>query len=511
MYNPITGQQQLWEWNAASRTWGVFAQDTWTARRNLTVTLGFRYDDQGNPWSRAESTVFGNFYLGEGATFEEQVANGSARPTDKALKRSPKVFNPRAGFAWDVAGNGKWVVRGGAGIYSNWLTQANVQEEFRGNPPGLILPTFFAGTATPPIFVQGTSDEPPFGFQFPPLAGSPLCPTAPCLDEKGGIRGAQFAIGGINPELKSPTAYIWTTAVERQLATGLAGSVIYSGSHSTNEVGNGNQAGVVSYGVDINAQPGDLLNKPPGSPPTRLNTSFGQINYADNDRVANYNGITFDLRGRAKGLFFDASYTRSSAKDDRGLYPTAINPHQFYGPAPWDVPHRVSLTANYLFPDGQTLKALTSGWGVSTITIYQSGYPMTVFTNAPFTAGGDYNADGDNYDFPDVTDYSMEHSTDAYLTSGVFHPGQFTAPAPGTNGNEQTGQFRQPDFTQTDINVYKNTRIFKDVDVQLRLEFYNIFNRKNLYLESNLSAGGFGKAVSQQLPRWWQFGVRLTF
>ncbi len=68
-----------------------------------------------------------------------------------------------------------------------------------------------------------------------------------------------------------------------------------------------------------------------------------------------------------------------------GLYPTAVNPHQFYGPSPWDVPHRVSLTANYLLPEGQTLKALTSGWGVSTITIYQSGYPMTVFTSAPFT------------------------------------------------------------------------------------------------------------------------------
>jgi outer membrane receptor protein involved in Fe transport len=105
----------------------------------------------------------------------------------------------------------------------------------------------------------------------------------------------------------------------------------------------------------------------------------------------------------------------------------------------------------------------------------------------------------------------MEHSTDAYLTSGVFHSGQFTAPTPGTNGNEKTGQFRQPDFAETDLNIYKNTQIFKDVNVQLRLEFYNIFNRKNLYLQSDLSAGGFGKAISQQLPRWWQFGVRLTF
>ena len=49
MYDPMTGQQKLWEWNAASRTWGIFAQDTWSARRNLTVTLGFRYRQSGKP------------------------------------------------------------------------------------------------------------------------------------------------------------------------------------------------------------------------------------------------------------------------------------------------------------------------------------------------------------------------------------------------------------------------------------------------------------------------------
>ena len=515
MYDPITGQQKLWEWDAASRTWGAFIQDTWKARRNLTVTLGLRFDDQGNPWSRADTTVFGNFYLGEGSTFEERVANGRTEPTEKALRRSPKVWNPRAGFAWDVTGEGRWVVRGGAGIYSNWLTAANVQEEFRGNPPGLITPTFFEGTSTPPIFVQGTTDTPPFGFQFPPLAGSPLCPTAPCLDEKGGIRGAQFSIGGINPELKSPTAYIVSAAVERQLGRSLSGSIIYSGSHSENLVGNGNQAGVVSYGVNINAQPGDLLDKPLGSPPTRLNSSFGPILYADNDRVGNYNGVTFDLRGRARGMFFDVSYTRSSSKDDADNYPTAINPHQFYGPSPWDAPHRLSLTANYTFPEyttgGAVMNQLASGWGVSAIGIYQSGYPLTVITDAPFTAGGDYNADGDNYDFPDVTNYDMRRSQEDYLTNGVFTPGQFTAPVPGTTGNQKPGQFRQPNFAQTDLAFYKRTRFVERLNLELRLEFYNLFNNKNLYLSNNLASPGFGKAISQQLPRWWQVGAKLSF
>jgi outer membrane receptor protein involved in Fe transport len=67
MYSPITGQPVLWSWNAASKTWGLFAEDTWKARRDLTLTLGLRWDDEGNPYSRSATTVFGNFYLGPGA------------------------------------------------------------------------------------------------------------------------------------------------------------------------------------------------------------------------------------------------------------------------------------------------------------------------------------------------------------------------------------------------------------------------------------------------------------
>jgi hypothetical protein len=279
-------------------------------------------------------------------------------------------------------------------------------------------------------------------------------------------------------------------------------------------VGNGNQAGLVSYGVDINARPGDLLTKPPGSAPTRLNPSFGAISYADNDRVANYNGVTFDLRGRAKGTFFDVSYTRSSSKDDSGNYPTAINPHQFYGPSPWDVPNRLSATMTYEIPglhEGRgAVGVLTAGWGVSVVDIQQSGYPMTVITTAPFTAGGDYNADGDNLDYPNVVSYDMNRSHSAYL-NGVFSPGQFTAPTPGTNGNEKPQQFRQPGFSQVDLAAFKNTRLNGRLNFQIRFEFFNLFNYDNLYLGNDLSSGGFGKAVSQQLPRWWQIGAKLTF
>jgi len=530
MYSPITGQQTLWSWDAASKTWGIFAEDTWKARRNLTVTFGFRFDDQGNPYSKSPSTVFGNFYLGTGSTFEQQVANGVAKPTHNALLGTPKAYTPRIGAAWDINGRGNWLVRGGFGMFSNWLTPANIQEEFRGNPPGLILPTFSATNApgNQPVFVQGTSSKPPFGFVFPGLAGTSLCPVAPCLDAAGGILGANLSIGGINPYIVSPTAYIWSGTLEHRLGSRFVASALYSGSHTSNLVGNGNAGGEVQYGVDINQLPGALIGLPLGSTPARLNDSFGQIAYTQNNRYANYEAITVDLRARASRGFFDVSYTRSSSKDDASRYPTPENPGAFYGPSPWDAPNRISASFNYEQPGlnggAGFVGHVTSGWGISGTSIYQTGYPFTVFTSAAYNGGnyvvganaqatktGDYLANGDNFSYPDVASYTQGTSRTAY-TTGVFTASQFTVPTAGTNGNENTGQFRDPSFIQTDMTIYKNTHITERLVFQFRFEFYNLFNHVNfLTIQPDLSQGNFGVVNSQGLPRWWQLGGKLYF
>jgi len=520
MYNPITGQQQLWSWNAASKTWGLFAQDTWKARRNLTLTLGFRFDDQGNPYSRSDTTVFGNFYLGTGSTLQEQVATGVATPTNHALKHTPRAYQPRIGAAWDIDGKGDWVLRGGFGLYSNWLTPANIQEEFRGNPPGLILPTFVSANdpANRPIFVQGSGDKPPFGFTFPALAGTPLCPAVPCLDSAGGIPNAGLTIGGIDPNIVSPTTYTWAATLEHRLGSRFVAAVLYSGSHSQDLVSGGNQSGQVNYGQDINALAGGLIGLPPGSLPNRPNISFGAINYTQNDRYSNYEGVTFNLRGRFRRAFIDASYTRSVSKDDAAVYPSPDNPGQYYNYSPWDVPHRFSLTANYELPGlngGQGFVGrATGGWGISGTSIVQSGYPFTVFTDASFTGGGDFNADGDNLDFPDVSSYHQGKSKNAFLT-GIFAPGQFTPPTLGTNGNEKVNQFRGPRYVQTDTTLYKDTHITERVNFQFRFEFYNLFNHPNFQVQhfqgDDLASGNFGKVSYQTLPRWWQLGANITF
>jgi hypothetical protein len=559
MYNPVTGQPELWSWDAASKTWGLFAGDTWKVTKNLTLNLGLRWDDSGNPYSKSASTVFGNFYLGPGQTYNQQVANGFAKATHNALNHAvTDLLSPRVGFAWDVTGSGSTVLRGGFGLYNDWLTQANVQEEFRGSPPGGITPTFTAGTSTPPLFVLGTGGKPPFGFSYPALAGSPICRTLGndgCLDSQGGIVGGNFSIGAINPNLESPRADIWSLTLQRKVGSNYSASVGYSGSHGYNMVGGGNQAGIVSYGQDINAYADDLIQHN-SLAPTRLNPSFGSILYTNNDRYSNYESVFFDFKGHfARGGFIDASYTKSRSRDDASVYPTEANPSQYYGPSPWDVPNRFSLSLNYEIPGLQGGHGLvghaTRGWGVSGTSIFQSGYPAMVWTTASFqgicasptacpsignpwigyapspagsafnTISGDFNADGDTsgvaivgLDYPDVNSYHEGTSKHAFLF-GAFTPGQFSAPATfGTEGNEKASLFRSPNFAETDVNFYKNTAITEGVNFQLRFEFFNIFNRVNLTdFDNNLAdyASTFGEATEQQLPRNWQIGARFTF
>jgi hypothetical protein len=556
-YNPATGTEQLWSWDAASRTFGLFVEDTWRAKKNLTVTLGLRYDDSGNPWSKSPSTVFGNFYLGTGTTEQEQVANGYAKATHNALLHTvDDLFSPRVGFAWDVTGKGDWVVRGGAGIYNNWLTQANVQEEFRGSPPGEVAPTFFAGgtaSAQAPIFELGNSSKPPFGFTYPTFGpGTGATPQAGGgLDAQGGIVGAGFAIGAINPLLKSPKADVWSLTLERKIAKNFGASVGYNGSHSYNIVGNGNSIGNVSYGVDINAFPGDLmLNN--STTPTRLNPSFGEITYADNDRHGNYDAVIFDVRGHFSRGYLDASYTRSRSADDSLYYPDSegLNPQQYYGPSIFDAPNRFSLSFNYSLKglNGGRGAAgyLTGGWGISGTSIYQSGYPLTaenVNSYQPVCANpgpcpsaanpaigygpssGDYLGDGDNLGYPDAVSYSQSHSNSAWLTGGI-PKADFAVPVfsnSGANGNEKAMQFRGPNFIETNINFYKDTRITEKVNFQFRFEIFNFFNRANYVdftsftnnfsggIDTNFPDGNFGAATSSHEPRFWQLGGKISF
>jgi hypothetical protein len=556
-YNPLTGTHEEWSWNAASRTYGLFVQDSWKARRNLTLNYGIRWDDSGNPYSRSAPTVFGNFYLGPGTTVDQQIANGSVVQKTHALNRSiTDIFSPRGGFAWDIASNSQWVLHGGFGIFHNWPTEANEQEEFRGNPPGGIYPSFSRGGTPGPLFTLGNTNTPPFGYAYPTLPANEVG-----LNSHGGINGLEFSIGGIDPNLRSPVTYIYSGQLEHPLTRIFVASAGYSGSHAQDQLSGGGQVYSVSYGQDINSYPGDLIDNFPGNlvgsgstailTPRRLSNSFGAIQYTKNDRHSNFDAFIADVRGRfSKTGFVDFSYTRSSSKDDTQVYPTWTDPGQYYGPSIWDAPNRISATGSYEFPGfnhGQGLVGrATGGWGLSGTLIGQSGYPFTVANNTRFipecgtppgpcvagvvgqtltgNSGGNYNADGDNSSdngdndailnsFPNVSSYSIPHSRQDFL-KGVFrnNPTQVSAPLLGSEGNEKYDGFRGPGFFETNASLLKDTTIRESVKLQLRFEFFNVFNHADLSnMDVNNFDANFGKATSQYNPRWIQLGANFKF
>ncbi|HTR66304.1 MAG TPA: carboxypeptidase regulatory-like domain-containing protein [Terriglobales bacterium] len=507
-YDVLSGQPAKGQYEYAVTIHGVFFEDTWKVRNNLTLTYGLRWDDFGNPYPLSGTTL-ANFHLGQGSTIDEQIANGVMRKQSNVFNQSlAKVFSPRVGFSWDPTGSGDWVVRGGFGVYHDWPTLGNDENGLKGNPPGWVVPTFLStgGTAAP-IFALGTSKSTPAGFPYPQLPGSQL-------DSHGGLVGSQISVGGIDPGLTPPISYIYTATVERKLVKDMVASIGYSGSRSTNLITGGGQETATSYGVDINRFSGDLIVN--NGTLTRLNPSFGGITYAQNGAEGHYNALIVATRGRfARRGYFNASYTRSQSKDDSQIYPTFTNLSQYISPSVWDAPNRFSLSLSYDLPGMASGKGLlgrlTNGWSVSDITILQSGTPFVVYTNASFQGGGDYNADGFNYDFPDVGSYSQHTGRQDYL-NGIFTSAQFSAPAAGMEGNEQPYRFREPGYANTDISLLKNTKIWERLNFQLRFDFFNAFNRPNLFaVDANLPDGSFGKATNQYNPRWIQLGASITF
>jgi len=521
-YNPLTGQPNLFTLGVATTTWGMFAQDEWKITPHLTATLGLRFDNFGNTHpSQALHSVIDNFILGAGSTQAEQVMNGKLVQMNHILNREPTAFDPRVGIGWDPTGKGVWSVRGGFGVYHDWLTNGELSVPLRPNPPTYAAPTFRAGAAVPPIFSLGTSDTFPFGYTLPVLPPS-------TLDSHGGVVGSQFNVGGTNPNLNEPVVYNYTIGVQRQIGSRFVAGGLYSGSYAPNLVlGN---VTTLSSNYDINRFAGDLITN--NNVLHRLLPSFGAIDYTKNGDVSHYNAFIATFNGRLGARdTFQVSYARSSVQDYGYQFPDAnVAPSQYQGLSSFDVPNRVSVSENLGLPlllnANPVLRTIAGNWQLSGTVVAESGMPFTVYTSAAFlpvltngvvtglaTGSGDYNGDGYNYDWPNIpsTGYAQPTSRHAFLT-GLFPASAFGVPQLGTEGNEQRNRFRGPGLLEWDSSLMKNFSLTERFKLQLRFEFYNLINHPNLNgVVSDLSSASFGKSTSTLIPRYLQLGARLDF
>ena len=556
-YNIVSGKPQPGNYYFGMTIGGAFAQDSWKVNRKLTLNYGLRYDNNGNAYP-IQDGILANFHRGTGSTLNDQVANGFMQAQSHTLNHDMNwIFSPRLGFAYDPTGHGNWVVHGGFGLFHDLFTQGNAENSLRGNPPYWTIPTFYNnGSTAKPIFSSGTQNTFPYGFTYPAFQGQ-------ALDAKGGIVGSQISVGGVDVNLSSPNTLNWSVAVERQLTPKLVASLGYVGSHSDNLVTGGGNTGSTSYGLDVNAFNGDLLQHPNFAndgtytgtgTQTRLNTSFGALTYATNGPRANYNAFIAAVKGRfLERGFITASYTLGNSKDDWYYYPGSAW-QNYYAPSPWDVRNRLSVGATYDLPGvqshGSFVSRATSGWVLSGTVVLQGGVPFTVYTGqslsinpiasdgqkltqanyaAELAAGnlqynpgsGDFNADGNNFDYPNVSSYKTKNSRSDFIAglfphcagSNLNNCGPFSLPTFGQEGNEQQNQFRNPGFAETDASLHKVTKIKERLDLDVRVDAFNLFNRVNLGgADTNAQDGNFGQSTGLSAnPRNFQGAIKLSF
>jgi hypothetical protein len=518
-YNPLTGQPGLVVFGGQTNPFGFFVQDDWKAKSNLSLTLSVRWDDFTNhiPWGNS-GFQFSALNLGTAGNFNEQVQFATVGTVPAVFANPMKnLISPRIGFAWDPTKTGSWAVRGGIGVYHDWVVMGQSVDQTRLNPPGIVSPTFITGpTGIQPIFALAPSGSYPFNFPLPAIpAGS--------LNAAGGVTGVAAGVDSLDRNMKAPMAVNYVIGVEHQLPWRLVAGVNYSGSRSFNGLD----------GTDVNRFAGGAVLSGGGETLTRLNPNFGGITYVNNANQATYNAMILSLRGRAGSRgSFQASYTLAHAKDypeagtrfdqDGGLSIPDQNAYfSYYGDANYDVRQRFSFSGSYTVPGYSSgiARALTSGWEASSIIAIQTGTPFWVFNGNSPTAlvnPGDYNLDGNNWDVPDAPtqNFSGSHSRSAYI-NGLFTAADFPAPAPGTEGNEARNLYRNPGMFQVDAAVLKNNHlpwIGEQGNLQFRFDFINVLNHGNLGpVDANMADGTFGKSTAALPARSLQLGIRISF
>ncbi|NUN00286.1 MAG: TonB-dependent receptor [Bryobacteraceae bacterium] len=522
-FDPLTGQVAKYDYWYKMKTFGGFVQDEWKVRPNLTLTLGLRWDDFGNPYP-VEGTRLGNIKLAPGSNFDERIKTARiVQMPGMYNSHRWRNFTPRLGYAWDPGRGGKWVIRGGLGMYKDWLPLGE-ENRVRANPPSFLFPTLLATQDPKPVFSMGTTTEYPFGFKLPQLPGRQL-------DQYGGLVGLQTSVGGIDPDLVAPSTLQWVVGVERHVVGNLIAGMNYSGSRSWDMVN----------GTDLNRFAGDFLD----GKLDRLHPSFGQMFYEWNRNSIHYNGIILTLRGSA-GRYgsFQASYTMARTtdygqagsrinRDGSFGYPDQHQLDLYKGDADWDIRQRFSLSGLVNLPTPRQNPVLTSiagNWAMSSVIVLQSGRPFWVVNTAAFNpirdasgrvigfqpGSGDYNADGFNYDIPNTPskDFTGSFSRQQYIR-GLFTAADFPAPAPGTQGDLKRNIYRNPGFANVDVAMVKKIPIGllgERGKLELRFEFFNVLNRVNLTgINNNPASPQFGRSTSTLDPRIIQLCGRIQF
>jgi hypothetical protein len=512
---------------------GIYLQDDWKVRQNLTVNVGIRYDSMANFFSIL-SPQLTNFTLGQGATLDAQVAAGvtGLAKNDHVLDHSLWGLNPRMGFSWQPFRSGRTAIRGGFGLFSDQPPYIHITDITSGNLPNFFTPSLSVQQGTTPVF-QLCSTPTGFTEQCPVVNTSNVV-----LNSSGGVVGQRANLGGYDPNYKLTQVEDWTLSIQQELPWHLTAELNYSGSAAHH---------LPVFNQDINRFAGDLIKN--NGNLARLNPNFGDINYATSNAnsIGNYGSAVLQRR-LSQGFALRGIYTVGKALDtfstsgslDGGEATQFLDNVITNGDLPgqrgrsdFDIHQQFSADGTWLVPNhyrSVVTRNLLGGWEFGGVWIMQTGLPFSVYTSASFNPvynaqgqlignkGGDYNADGSNYDVPNAPLFGnhLSGQKKADYLNGIFTASQFPVPALGTEGNLGRNTYDGPGYNNIDFTFEKDftTPFFfgERLKIELKGETFNLFNRSNLTgMVSDLSSGSFGKATNQLPPRSLQLHIRASF
>jgi len=428
-----------------------FAHEFFRVSSRLTLNAGLRYDFYSNP-----TEVHGRLSV------IRDPATDSGPTVGKAFAGTPMdLLSPQAGFAWNIFGDGKTVLRGGTGI-------------FRDQLPVLL---FGVNRFLPPFFALDS-------FVFPTF-----------LDPQNALLTQPLYVLSTTYHPKFPYALQYNLNMEREIAPGTILSAGYFGAR-------GNHLPREAEQNPFQPASGHRYNPNLPSPLLAVLT----------DAQSFYNSFQLSIsQKRAHNLSWQAFYTFSHSIDDASANfsietvndpPTSqdiFDRKGSRGRSAFDIRHNFVANVVYELPFGRG--SHFGGWQVSAVASVHSNVPFTPvlsFDNAdlrslltserPDLVGNPYTG-------------VCPNGTNVGTPSCWFNPTAFAVPAPGQFGDAGRNILRGPGFAQFDLALQKDFQLREGIKIALGVEGYNLFNHPNFAVPSNtqspLTLGGNGDAVFQ--------------
>ena len=376
--------------------YGLFFQDDYRATKTFTLNFGVRYEYSSVP--QEANNLLGNFEPNVGMVQVGHQISSLYNPDHTN-------FGPRAGFAWDVWGNGRTVLRAGGGLtYEtvNWQSFIAFNNAFGPGSVPTGAPIDAAGDTSGGTITTGNAtvknflNPAPWDTPGTPLYGGSTinCFNSPC------------PIMTVDRGLTTPYVWNWTLSLQHAFTPKLSIEAAYVGNRGSNltgirdinqpPVGSGwpaanvaactatlTASGHYDTGNTLNL-PGDPCQLAPENGPYANSFPYlANIFQMGNVYKSNYNGLQVTLNARDyHGLSMVAGYTYSHASDDvganwdfgygSGLPQNAYNVGAEYANSDFDIRHRLTLSLTYAIPSRKGYGQMLEGWEINSITTLQT-------------------------------------------------------------------------------------------------------------------------------------------